>query len=225
MFFLFLAEKSALHLIGSCKKWVIRIIACKLFISNTFAFPSVRFGFIKATDTGHLSSVSYQNLKKDHIQYIHMTGMVLVLIYPPTNQHSAFGDTFSSPNQSPANDDITQSNESQEWTSNLVAEAGYNWVPNYLLTKRWRTSSCGDEKFPERLLLDFSRFCANHEDRLKEFWKRSKEACLQKETQWPFQVKCQDVHVKNYSTVYVICTQEHQYMFVAHQCENKEQVK
>ncbi|XP_033627568.1 GATOR complex protein DEPDC5-like isoform X2 [Asterias rubens] len=142
-----------------------------------------RFGFIKATDTGHLSSVSYQNLKKDHIQYIHMTGMVLVLIYPPTNQHSAFGDTFSSPNQSPANDDITQSNESQEWTSNLVAEAGYNWVPNYLLTKRWRTSSCGDEKFPERLLLDFSRFCANHEDRLKEFWKRSKEACLQKETQ------------------------------------------
>ncbi|KAH0625529.1 hypothetical protein JD844_015075 [Phrynosoma platyrhinos] len=53
---------------------------------------------------------------------------------------------------------------------------GYNWAYNTMLTKTWRSSATGDEKFAHRLLKDFTDFCANRDNRLVAFW----TACLEK---------------------------------------------
>lgn len=53
---------------------------------------------------------------------------------------------------------------------------GYNWAYNTMLTKAWRTGVLGDEKLADRLLRDFTDFCANKENRLVTFW----ESCVEK---------------------------------------------
>lgn len=45
-----------------------------------------------------------------------------------------------------------------------------------MLTKAWRTGVLGDEKLADRLLRDFTDFCANKENRLVTFW----ESCVEK---------------------------------------------
>lgn len=47
---------------------------------------------------------------------------------------------------------------------------GYNWAYNTMLTKTWRSSATGDEKFADRLLKDFTDFCWNKDSRLVMFW-------------------------------------------------------
>ncbi|XP_038057653.1 GATOR complex protein DEPDC5-like isoform X1 [Patiria miniata] len=151
-----------------------------------------RFGFIKASEPFPLSPITSQHSIKDQIQYVHMTGMALILIVPPTNQDTTFWDdplpiygastSGNSPTDQGARTYVkTEPDQKglpmQDRASNLVAEVGFLWVPNYLLTKRWRTSSSGDEKFLERLLQDFTSFCENCDNRLSEFWEKSKKAC------------------------------------------------
>lgn len=53
---------------------------------------------------------------------------------------------------------------------------GYNWAYNTMLTKVWRTGVLGDEKLADRLLRDFTDFCANKDNRLVTFW----ESCVEK---------------------------------------------
>lgn len=53
---------------------------------------------------------------------------------------------------------------------------GYNWAYNTMLTKTWRSSATGDEKFADRLLKDFTDFCINRDNRLVTFWTN----CLEK---------------------------------------------
>lgn len=53
---------------------------------------------------------------------------------------------------------------------------GYNWAYNTMLTKAWRTGVLGDEKLADRLLRDFTDFCANKDNRLVTFW----ESCVEK---------------------------------------------
>uniref|UniRef100_A0A672N3W7 DEP domain containing 5, GATOR1 subcomplex subunit n=1 Tax=Sinocyclocheilus grahami TaxID=75366 RepID=A0A672N3W7_SINGR len=53
---------------------------------------------------------------------------------------------------------------------------GYNWAYNTMLTKAWRTGVLGDEKLADRLLRDFTDFCANKDNRLMTFW----ESCVEK---------------------------------------------
>lgn len=53
---------------------------------------------------------------------------------------------------------------------------GYHWAYNTMLTKAWRTGVLGDEKLAERLLRDFTDFCANKDNRLVSFW----ENCVEK---------------------------------------------
>lgn len=45
-----------------------------------------------------------------------------------------------------------------------------------MLTKTWRSSGTGDERFADRLLKDFTDFCANRDNRLANFW----ASCLEK---------------------------------------------
>lgn len=52
---------------------------------------------------------------------------------------------------------------------------GYYWAYNTMLTKAWRTGVLGDEKLADRLLRDFTDFCANKDKRLVNFWDSCQE--------------------------------------------------
>lgn len=52
---------------------------------------------------------------------------------------------------------------------------GYYWAYNTMLTKAWRTGVLGDEKLADRLLRDFTDFCANKDKRLLNFWDSCQE--------------------------------------------------
>ena len=41
---------------------------------------------------------------------------------------------------------------------------------NYTMTKRWKSSSSGDEALAERILMDFKDFCSDGSQRLRNYW-------------------------------------------------------
>lgn len=50
---------------------------------------------------------------------------------------------------------------------------GFLWSWNHMISKKWKwpqTPAVGDENFQMRMLRDFKHFCANHEQRLSQFW-------------------------------------------------------
>lgn len=60
----------------------------------------------------------------------------------------------------------------QKWQQNQEVRVGFLWAWNSMLSKRWRNPSgpvC-DENSNIKLLSDFRKFCANDEDRLKNYW-------------------------------------------------------
>lgn len=63
-------------------------------------------------------------------------------------------------------------NSTSSTNQNMFCEEriGYNWAYNTMLTKTWRSSATGDEKFADRLLKDFTDFCWNKDSRLVLFW-------------------------------------------------------
>lgn len=63
-------------------------------------------------------------------------------------------------------------NSTSSTNQNMFCEEriGYNWAYNTMLTKTWRSSATGDEKFADRLLKDFTDFCWNKDSRLVMFW-------------------------------------------------------
>lgn len=69
-------------------------------------------------------------------------------------------------------------NSTSSTNQNMFCEerVGYNWAYNTMLTKTWRSSATGDEKFADRLLKDFTDFCINRDNRLVMFW----TSCLEK---------------------------------------------
>jgi hypothetical protein len=54
------------------------------------------------------------------------------------------------------------------------SETGFLWSWNCTLSKRWKQSSntgaTGDIPFMDKVLADFRNFCANKDNRLKDFW-------------------------------------------------------
>lgn len=69
-------------------------------------------------------------------------------------------------------------NSTSSTNQNMFCEerVGYSWAYNTMLTKTWRSSATGDEKFADRLLKDFMDFCINRDNRLVTFW----TSCLEK---------------------------------------------
>ncbi|PSN43947.1 DEP domain-containing protein 5 [Blattella germanica] len=50
---------------------------------------------------------------------------------------------------------------------------GFLWSWNHMVSRRWKsaaTSATGDEMFQTKILKDFREFCANYDNRLKQFW-------------------------------------------------------
>uniref|UniRef100_A0A8D2PER5 GATOR1 complex protein DEPDC5 n=1 Tax=Zosterops lateralis melanops TaxID=1220523 RepID=A0A8D2PER5_ZOSLA len=114
-----------------------------------------RFGFVQ--DKYSASAFNFPAENKP--QYIHVTGTVFLQL--PYSKRK-----FSSGQQR------RRRNSTSSGSQNMFCEEriGYNWAYNTMLTKTWRSSATGDEKFADRLLKDFTDFCWNKDSRLLAFW-------------------------------------------------------
>uniref|UniRef100_A0A8C6ZET4 GATOR1 complex protein DEPDC5 n=1 Tax=Nothoprocta perdicaria TaxID=30464 RepID=A0A8C6ZET4_NOTPE len=120
-----------------------------------------RFGFVQ--DKYSASAFNFPAENKP--QYIHVTGTVFLQL--PYSKRK-----FSCGQQRRRRNSTSSTNQ------NMFCEerVGYNWAYNTMLTKTWRSSATGDEKFADRLLKDFTDFCWNKDSRLVLFW----TDCLEK---------------------------------------------
>ncbi|KAM4807782.1 GATOR1 complex protein DEPDC5 isoform 3-T3 [Rhinophrynus dorsalis] len=120
-----------------------------------------RFGFIQ--DKYSASAFIFPSENKP--QYIHVTGTVFLQL-PYSKRKYTSGQQRR------------RRNSTSSSTQSLFGDdrIGYNWAYNTMLTKTWRSSGTGDERFADRLLKDFTDFCANRDNRLSAFW----ASCLEK---------------------------------------------
>ncbi|XP_026229879.1 GATOR complex protein DEPDC5 isoform X3 [Anabas testudineus] len=120
-----------------------------------------RFGFVH--DKFSASAFNFPSENKP--QYIHVTGTVFLQLpfskrkYPSGQQRRRRNSTTSN-SQGPFG---------------AEERVGYYWAYNTMLTKAWRTGVLGDERLGDRLLRDFTDFCANKENRLLNFWDSCQE--------------------------------------------------
>ncbi|XP_017669434.1 PREDICTED: DEP domain-containing protein 5 [Lepidothrix coronata] len=114
-----------------------------------------RFGFVQ--DKYSASAFNFPAENKP--QYIHVTGTVFLQL--PYSKRK-----FSCGQQRRRRNSTSSTNQ------NMFCEEriGYNWAYNTMLTKTWRSSATGDDKFADRLLKDFTDFCWNKDSRLVLFW-------------------------------------------------------
>ncbi|XP_036132452.1 GATOR complex protein DEPDC5 isoform X3 [Molossus molossus] len=119
-----------------------------------------RFGFVQ--DKYSASAFNFPAENKP--QYIHVTGTVFLQL--PYSKRKFSGQQRR------------RRNSTSSTNQNMFCEEriGYNWAYNTMLTKTWRSSATGDEKFADRLLKDFTDFCINRDNRLVAFWM----SCLEK---------------------------------------------
>ncbi|XP_036304686.1 GATOR complex protein DEPDC5 isoform X7 [Pipistrellus kuhlii] len=119
-----------------------------------------RFGFVQ--DKYSASAFNFPAENKP--QYIHVTGTVFLQL--PYSKRKFSGQQRR------------RRNSTSSAPQNMFCEEriGYNWAYNTMLTKTWRSSATGDEKFADRLLRDFTDFCVNRDNRLVAFW----ASCLEK---------------------------------------------
>uniref|UniRef100_A0A8C9K8V1 GATOR1 complex protein DEPDC5 n=1 Tax=Panthera tigris altaica TaxID=74533 RepID=A0A8C9K8V1_PANTA len=119
-----------------------------------------RFGFVQ--DKYSASAFNFPAENKP--QYIHVTGTVFLQL--PYSRRKFSGQQRR------------RRNSTSSTNQNMFCEerVGYNWAYNTMLTKTWRSSATGDEKFADRLLRDFTDFCINRDNRLVTFWM----SCLEK---------------------------------------------
>ncbi|XP_028910715.1 GATOR complex protein DEPDC5 isoform X2 [Ornithorhynchus anatinus] len=119
-----------------------------------------RFGFVQ--DKYSASAFNFPSENKP--QYIHVTGTVFLQL--PYSKRKFSGQQRR------------RRNSTSSTNQNMFCEerVGYNWAYNTMLTKTWRSSATGDEKFADRLLKDFTEFCVNRDNRLVAFW----TGCLEK---------------------------------------------
>uniref|UniRef100_A0A8D2KY17 DEP domain-containing protein n=1 Tax=Varanus komodoensis TaxID=61221 RepID=A0A8D2KY17_VARKO len=119
-----------------------------------------RFGFVQ--DNYSASAFNFPSENKP--QYIHVTGTVFLQL--PYSKRKFSGQQRR------------RRNSTSSTNQNVFCEEriGYSWAYNTMLTKTWRSSATGDEKFADRLLKDFTDFCGNKDNRLVSFW----TGCLEK---------------------------------------------
>ncbi|XP_039177071.1 GATOR complex protein DEPDC5 isoform X3 [Crotalus tigris] len=124
------------------------------------AIAHSRFGFVQ--DKYSASAFNFPAENKP--QYIHVTGTVFLQL--PYSKRKFSGQQRR------------RRNSTSSANQNVFCEEriGYHWAYNTMLTKTWRSSATGDEKFADRLLKDFMDFCCNKDGRLLSFW----TGCLEK---------------------------------------------
>ncbi|XP_061694755.1 GATOR1 complex protein DEPDC5 isoform X5 [Syngnathoides biaculeatus] len=121
-----------------------------------------RFGFV----LDKFSASAFNFPSESRPQYIHITGTVLLQL-PYSKKKYTSGQQRRRRNSTTSNNQGSLSGEDR---------VGYYWCYNTMLTKAWRTGVLGDERLADRLLKDFTDFCANKDNRLLNFW----NSCLEK---------------------------------------------
>lgn len=136
-----------------------------------------RYGFMPSSVCSTSDSYNYNNLE-EHQQYVHCTGGMFVLIEAsqitsPVSKDAPYSSgSFGRKSTSEMRKDYIARQTSRTSQPELEAESriGYLWSWNFMLSKRWRSGNTGDEFFQDKLLADVKAFCANKDNRLKEFW-------------------------------------------------------
>ncbi|XP_019734398.1 DEP domain-containing protein 5 [Hippocampus comes] len=121
-----------------------------------------RFGFI----LDKFSASAFNFPSENRPQYIHVTGTVLLQL--PYSKRK-----YTSGQQRRRRNSTTSTNQGSISGEDRI---GFYWSYNIMLTKAWRTGVLGDERMADRLLKDFTDFCANKDNRLLNFW----NICLEK---------------------------------------------
>ncbi|XP_055008047.1 GATOR complex protein DEPDC5 isoform X2 [Boleophthalmus pectinirostris] len=121
-----------------------------------------RFGFVH--DKFSASAFNFPSENKP--QYIHVTGTVFLQL--PYSKRK-----YSNAPQRRRRNSITSNNQGPFGGEERV---GFYWAYNTMLTKAWRAGVLGDERLADRLLRDFTDFCANKDNRLLNFW----DSCVEK---------------------------------------------
>ncbi|XP_061652513.1 GATOR1 complex protein DEPDC5 isoform X8 [Phyllopteryx taeniolatus] len=121
-----------------------------------------RFGFV----LDKFSASAFNFPSENRPQYIHITGTVLLQL-PYLKKKYTSGQQRRRRNSTTSNSQSSMSGEDR---------VGYYWSYNTMLTKAWRTGVLGDERLADRLLKDFTDYCANKDNRLLNFW----NSCLEK---------------------------------------------
>ncbi|XP_076018332.1 GATOR1 complex protein DEPDC5 isoform X4 [Genypterus blacodes] len=114
-----------------------------------------RFGFIQ--DKFSASTFNFPSENKP--QYIHVTGTVFLQLPYAKRKYSS--------GQRRRRNSTTSNSQGVFGSEEHV---GYYWAYNTMLTKAWKTGVLGDERLTDRLLRDFTEFCANKNNRLRSFW-------------------------------------------------------
>ncbi|XP_022108430.1 GATOR complex protein DEPDC5-like isoform X2 [Acanthaster planci] len=147
-----------------------------------------RFGFLNNQTSCHSPLAS--NIQSDHgalpihCQYIHVTGCAFLLTTPFAHMHlptlraqclpclcklgASHAGCSGWTTDSRSQDSGSAGAQSPVSQIRSGSKLGFLYVHNYLLSKKWRSSATGDEKFHEALLADFSRFCQGEDGRLEQ---------------------------------------------------------
>ncbi|XP_068195944.1 GATOR1 complex protein DEPDC5 isoform X2 [Antennarius striatus] len=120
-----------------------------------------RFGFVH--DKFSASAFNFPSENKP--QYIHVTGTVFMQL-PYSKRKYSSGQQRRRRNSTTSNSQGALGGEER---------VGYYWAYNTMLTKAWRTGVLGDERLADRLLRDFTDFCANKDNRLLNLWDSCQE--------------------------------------------------
>uniref|UniRef100_A0A8D0AUJ9 DEP domain containing 5, GATOR1 subcomplex subunit n=1 Tax=Sander lucioperca TaxID=283035 RepID=A0A8D0AUJ9_SANLU len=120
-----------------------------------------RFGFVH--DKFSASAFNFPSENKP--QYIHVTGTVFLQL-PYSKRKYSSGQQRRRRNSTTSNSQGPFGGEER---------VGYYWAYNTMLTKAWRTGVLGDERLADRLLRDFTDFCANKDNRLLHLWDSCQE--------------------------------------------------
>ncbi|KAL7387478.1 hypothetical protein ABVT39_024082 [Epinephelus coioides] len=120
-----------------------------------------RFGFVH--DKFSASAFNFPSENKP--QYIHVTGTVFLQL-PYSKRKYSSGQQRRRRNSTTSNSQGPFGGEER---------VGYYWAYNTMLTKAWRTGVLGDERLADRLLRDFTDFCANKDNRLLNLWDSCQE--------------------------------------------------
>ncbi|KAJ9573996.1 hypothetical protein L9F63_008626, partial [Diploptera punctata] len=133
-----------------------------------------RFGFMrcKVENLNVSSPTANQNtsnsLAHTH-QYVHLTGNMFILIPSQPCHRPHHRNAMSSPHEEYITRHVSGKNKNDYDTDRrrFIGQSSY-----LLYIRRWKssTSATGDEMFQTKILKDFREFCANNDNRLKQFW-------------------------------------------------------
>ncbi|XP_015779436.1 PREDICTED: LOW QUALITY PROTEIN: DEP domain-containing protein 5-like [Acropora digitifera] len=119
-----------------------------------------RFGFIRDSPFGsmHVNApmVQFTPVQCRENDYVHTSGVAFVRILTWEEDDDPFGSNISS-------------------LEGSKPCTGFHWMPNYMLTKRWRSAATGDKDASSKLRSKLEDFCADDNGVLTAFWESCKE--------------------------------------------------